>query len=157
MMKTSEPRIRRLLVVGGIGAAATALTNAVIFGVGRAAGVEYVITTTSKGAQSVHLADVSSLSLISFAIGVAAAVVATWWKRPSLRALQVVGGIVAVVSTYGDFTIDGRAAATALLASMHIVAGAVYIASLQIVRSSTSTRSAVASPTAHAGLETLAA
>jgi hypothetical protein len=145
MMNTSDTRIRRLLVVGGVGAVAAALTNAVIYGVGRTAGVEYVITQASKGTESVHLVDVLSLSLISFAIGLAAAVVATWWKRPSLRALQIVGGIVAVVSTYGDFTIDGTAAATVLLASMHIIAGVFYIASLQIARSRTTTRSAVAS------------
>ncbi len=157
-MKTSETRIRRLLALGGTGAVVAAVTNAVIYGVGRAAGVDYVITETSKGTESVHLADVLSLTLMSFAVGLAAAVVATRFHRPSLRALQVLGAVLAVVSTYGDFTIDGGAAATVLLASMHIVVGVVYIASLQIFRSwATRTRAAFTSPTEHARVETLAA
>ncbi len=157
-MNTSETRIRRLLVVGGIGAVVAAATNAVIYGIGRAAGVDYVITATSKGTENVHLADVLSLTLMSFAIGLAAAVVVTWCKRPSLRALQVLGAGLAVVSTYGDFTIDGGAAATVLLASMHIVVGVVYIASLEAVRSSaTRTRATVATSAEHGRVETVAA
>jgi hypothetical protein len=157
-MKTSETRIRRLLVVGGIGAVVGALTNAVIYGVGRLAGVDYVITETSKGTQSVHLADVMSLSLMSFAVGLAAAVVVTWRGRSSLHALQILGAVLAVVSTYGDFTIDGTAAATALLASMHIVVGVVYIASMQYVRPSKArTRSTAPMSTGPARAERVAA
>jgi hypothetical protein len=74
----------------------------------------------------------------------------------SLRAFQVVGGLLAVISTYGDFFIDGTTAAKATLALMHIVVGAAYITSLQAARSASVTRAAATS-TAATRLEPVAA
>jgi hypothetical protein len=133
-MKTSQGRTKGLLVVGAAGAVAATAVNACIYGAGRAADVAYVITQSSSAPERVGLGEVVSLSLMSFAVGLVAAAVALRFGRPSLRALQILGAVLAVVSTWGDFTIDGTAAATATLALMHIVVGVAYVTSLEIVR-----------------------
>jgi hypothetical protein len=132
-MTSSTNSIRRLLVVGAAGAVAATVANAVIFGLGRAAGVDYLVKRGADG-MSVHITDVASLSLMAFAVGLIAAAVSVRWGRPSLRSLQVLGAVLAVVSTYSDFTIEGAASATVTLAVMHLVVGVAYIASLQSVR-----------------------
>jgi hypothetical protein len=130
-MKKSDHPVRRLLVVGATGAIAATAANVLIYGAGRAADVAYIVSTTSQGNERVRLADVVSLSLMSFAVGIIAAVVARRFRRPSVRTLQVVGAVLAVVTTWGDFVIDGTPAAKATLAVMHIVVGVAYIISLQ--------------------------
>jgi hypothetical protein len=134
-MKTSDHRNRQLFVVGAATAVAATGVNAVIYGAGRAAGVEYLVDVTSKGPQSVQLVHVISLSLMSFAVGILGAVIASAWRRPSLRTMQIIGAVLAVVTTWGDFTIDGTFAATLTLALMHLVVGAAYITALYVVGS----------------------
>jgi hypothetical protein len=134
-MKTSDHRIRQLFVLGAAGAVTATVVNSVIYAAGRAADVAYLVQVTSSGPQSVQLKDVVSLSLMSFAVGIIAAAVATKLRRPSLRTMQIIGAVLAVVSTWGDFTIEGDVAAKATLAVMHLVVGAAYIAVLQVVRS----------------------
>ena len=135
-METSKrhPQGQGFLATGAIGAAVATAVNIAIYGIGRAAGVDYILTETSR----VRVPDVVILSLMSFAIGLVAAAVAARWDR-GLRALQVVGAALAVISTWGDFTIDGSGAATATLALMHLVVGAVYVTTLEGVRSRVTT------------------
>jgi hypothetical protein len=130
---TNTVRIRQLLRVGALGAVIATVVNAAIYATGRAAGVAYVVTRDSGGTQSVHLRDVVSLSLMSFAVGLLAALVAARVGR-GLRVLAVLGAALAVVSTWSDFTIDGNGAAKLTLASMHLVVGIVYVASVRLAR-----------------------
>ena len=106
-METSTRRSRYhvLLASGAVGAVVATTVNIAIYGTGRLAGVDYIITETTR----VRVPDVVILSLMSFAIGLVAAAVAVRWDR-GLRALQVVGAVLAVISTWGDFTIDGSGA-----------------------------------------------
>jgi hypothetical protein len=135
-MKSSAIRTRRLLAIGGIGALAAATTNTVIYAVGRAADVAYVVTDGRSGVESVNLSAVLSLTLMSFAIGLVAALVGNRFNRHSLRVLQVVGALLALATIGWDFGIDGTNAAKALLASMHIVVGIAYVVSLEVARTS---------------------
>ena len=130
-MENSKRRSPRLLVVGGVGAAIGTAVNLAIYGIGRVAGVAYIVTETSR----VRAPDVVLLSAGSFAVGLAAASVASRWGRRGLRRLQVVGAMLAVVSTWGDFSIEGTRAATATLVLMHLVIGVAYVSSLEVVRS----------------------
>jgi hypothetical protein len=134
-MNTSDRRIRHLFVLGAAGAVAATVVNSLIYAVGRAADVTYLVDVTSHGPQNVRLQDVVSLSLMSFVLGIIAAAVATKLRRPSLRTMQVIGAVLAVVSTWGDFVIDGKVAAKATLAVMHFVVGAAYIAVLEVAQS----------------------
>jgi hypothetical protein len=134
-MKTSDHRIRQLFVLGAAGAVTATLVNSVIYAVGRAANVAYLVHVTSSGPQNVQLKDVVSLSVMSFALGIVAVAAATKLRRPSLRTMQILGAVLAVVSTWGDFTIDGTVAAKATLAPMHFVVGAAFIAVLRVAES----------------------
>jgi hypothetical protein len=132
-MNTSDHRIRNLFVLGAAGAVAATFVNSAIYAIGRAADVDYLVHVTSHGPQNVRLQDVEFVAM-SFIVGIVAAAVATKLRRPSLP-MQVIGAVLAVVSTWSDFTIDGSVAAKATLALMHLVVGAAYIAVLQLVRS----------------------
>jgi len=128
-------RVRRVLRVGAVAGVAATAVNAVVYGLGRAAGVDYVAQRDASGVDRIQLQHVVSLSVISFAIGLLAAAVATRADRPRvLRGLQVLGAGLAVVTTYGDFGIDGSAAAKVTLIAMHLVVGAAYVVTLRAVR-----------------------
>jgi hypothetical protein len=134
-MKTSETSVQRLFAVGAVGAVAALAVNALIYGVGRAADVVYVITEKSNGTvERVGLGEIVSITFMTFVVGLVAAAVAVRWGRPSLRALQILGGVLAVGTALGDFTIDGSRSAMLTLALMHFVVGIAYIATLEVVR-----------------------
>jgi hypothetical protein len=118
----------RLWTVGATGALLGTAVNLAIYGIGRAAGIEYVVDDGSSIA-AIH---VISLSLITFAAGVIAAAVASHWRN-GFRVAQIAGGVFAVLSTFGDFTIDGSAAAMLTLALMHLALGTVYFATIEFV------------------------
>jgi hypothetical protein len=128
MSTSTTIRIRPLLAAGAVGAAASALVNASIFGLGRAAGVDFVVDSSTR----VAVTDVVSFTLMCFAVGVLAAVVARWLRRPGYRALQVVAAAVAVVSVAMDIPIDASPTAKVLLATMHLVTGAAYVTTLEV-------------------------
>ena len=117
-----------MFATGAVAAAATAAVNAVIFGLGRAAGVDYVVDSST----TIGVADVVTFTLMAFAVGLVAAAVARGLRRPGYRVLQMVGAVIAVSSVALDLPIDGSPAAKLLLASMHLVTGAGYIAALEI-------------------------
>ena len=130
---TKASRTRQLLSTGALAGVAATAVNAVVYGLGRAAGVDYVAQRHASGVDRIQIQHVVSLSVISFAIGLAAALVATRVRR-GLPGLQVLGVVVALVSTYGDFGIDGSTAAKVTLITMHLVVGVAYVATLQRVR-----------------------
>jgi hypothetical protein len=134
-MNTSRPRTSQLLKAGVVGAAAAALVNTTIYGIGRAADVTYAAARTSHGPDLIRLHHVVGLTFTTFGIGLVAAVVVNRVGRPSLRALAIFASIVAVTSVAMDVSIPSTAPAKASLALMHLVTGAAYVAGLRTVRS----------------------
>src|SRR5690348_8455882 len=104
-MNTSPARTRRLLGVGVIAAIGAAAVNAVVYGIGRAAGLSFVASTTASGPQHILLEHVVSFTFMTFAAGLVAALIANKVRRPSLRALQIAGAVIAVVSVGMDVSI----------------------------------------------------
>jgi hypothetical protein len=143
---TKGSRVRQLLTVGAVAGVAATVVNATVYGLGRAAGVDYVAQRDASGIDRIQLQHVVSLSVISFVIGLAAAAVVVKLRRRGLRALQVLGVVLAVATTYGDFGIDGSAAAKVTLILMHLVVGAAYVVTLQRVRPVAETVAAPAAP-----------
>jgi hypothetical protein len=133
-MNTSTVGTRRLLGFGVIAAAGAASVNAAIYGLGRAAGLSFVASTTAAGPQHILLQHVVSLTLMTFGAGLVAVLIADKFRRPGLRALQAVGAVVAVVSVVMDLSIDSTVAAKTTLALMHLVVGAAYVAALEVAR-----------------------
>jgi len=139
-MNTSTVGARRLLGLGAIAAIGAASVNAAIYGIGRAAGLSFVASTTAAGPQHILLQHVVSFTLMTFGVGLVAAVIADKIRRPNLRALQTVGAVVAVVSVVMDLSIDSTVAAKTTLALMHLVVGAAYVAALEIARTARAAR-----------------
>jgi hypothetical protein len=153
-MESTKTSLQRLLTLGLIAGVAGAVVNAVIYGVGRAADVAYVISQTSSGPQHVRLVDVVSFSLMAFAVGLVAALIVAKLGRPNLRVLQVLGAVIAVASTAMDIPIDSTLAAKLSLASMHLVMGFAYVTTLQAART---TRTSVSAPGVGVRVEAFAA
>ena len=129
--------VRRLLGLSAVAGVAATVVNAVAYGVARAADVDFVAERTATGTERIQLQHVVSLSVISFAIGLLAAAVVVRVGRPrALRALQVLGAGLAVLTTYGDFGLDGSTAAKVTLILMHVVVGVAYVGVLEVVRRS---------------------
>ena len=141
---------RRLMSAGAAAVVAATATNAVLYAVGRAAGVSYTLTQGGTTGL-IHLHDVVSLSVLTFAVGLAAAAIARRLGRPSLRALQILGAIIAVASVSMDVSVQGAASARVSLATMHLVVGAAYVAALRMVSAPAPARTPATS------LQTLAA
>lgn len=133
-METTKTSARRLLAHGAAGAAIATTVNATIFGVARAADVDFLVDVTRKGPQHVVVANVVNLTWMSFAVGLVAAVIAGRIGPRSLRTVQIVGSILALLTIIPDFTIDGPASATLSLASMHVVAGFVFVTAVARAR-----------------------
>lgn len=134
-MAGNKDRVPKLLGVGALGALASAAGNAVVYGIGRVSGIEY--TFTEGGVEErLGLGAVLTVSLVTFAVGLLAAAVVVWLGRPDLRVGQIVGGVIAVVTIWGSFSIDASFGASATLGLMHIVSGAAYVTSLEVVRRS---------------------
>lgn len=121
---------------GLIGAVLATVLNLVVLAIGSAAGVSFLATTMG---QAVNVLAVVVTSLLAMVAGTALAVLLNRWGR--LRVAQVVGGVVAVVSTGAIFTAGFDASAALLLAVMHLLTGAVYVGALQRARGVTSTGS----------------
>jgi len=127
-------RIPRLLGLGAAGAAAAAVVNAAIFGIGHAADVSYLVD-----GEAIELQHVVSFTLMSFAVGLVVAALVARFRPASLRALAVVGGIVGVVTMAMDFSVDSTAGAITL-ASMHLVTAAAYVRSLRLATTTPAVR-----------------
>ena len=127
-------RIPRLLGLGAAGAAAAAVVNAAIFGIGHAADVSYLVD-----GEAIELQHVVSFTLMSFAVGLVVAALFARFRPASLRALAVVGGIVGVVTMAMDFSVDSTAGAITL-ASMHLVTAAAYVRSLRLAATTPAVR-----------------
>ena len=85
-MNTSTVGTRRLLGLGVIAAIGAASVNAAIYGIGRAAGLSFVASTTAAGPQHILLQHVVSLTHMTFGAGLVAVLIADKFRRPSLRA-----------------------------------------------------------------------
>ena len=131
-MRTSTPGLRRLAGFGAAAAVTGTAVNTAIFGIGRAAGVDYVAATTRQGPQLIHVQHVVSLSLMSFAVGLAVTAIATGVGRPSVRVIQILATVVAVLSVGMDVGIDSTLSAKTSLAAMHLVMGLVFVACLRL-------------------------
>lgn len=136
-METTRPRPANLLAVGGLAAVTAVAVNAAIVGLARAADVSFAYTESADSpTKFIGWGEVLGLSLVSFAVGLVAALVAARWGRPCLRVLQILGGVVALGTIYSDVALDASTSSRVVLASMHIVVGVAYVACLHAVRSS---------------------
>lgn len=127
--------IRKWVWRRGLGAAAVAASvNTGIYLAGRAVDIPFLVRFAPDGpSQEVSLGQVIFTSLLSLAIGSALAVLLIRWGR-GLTGLQVLGGLIAVLSAGAPLSAGTGTDTQLILASMHLVAGLVFILNLQRIK-----------------------
>lgn len=119
----------------GLGAAGVAaIVNTGIYLAGRAAEVPFLVRFAPDGpSQEVSLGQVVFSSVLPLAIGSALAVLLIRWGR-GLTGLQVFGGLISVLSAGAPLSAGTGTDTQLILASMHFVAGLVFILTLQRIK-----------------------
>jgi ABC-type transport system involved in cytochrome c biogenesis permease subunit len=133
MTRTQEPTPavhRRPWLVIPVGAAVVALANVVVFALGRLAGASFVLYDDPAAPHAVGLVDVLVSSVVPLVLGTGFAVLLGRWWRHALRAGQVVGAGLAVLSTAGPLTALTDTGTAAALAVMHLLVGVAVVAIL---------------------------
>jgi hypothetical protein len=119
----------------GLGAAAVAASvNTGIYLAGRAADIPFLVRFAPDGpSQEVSLGQVILSSVLPLAIGSALAVLFIRWGR-GLTGPQVLGGLIAVLSAGAPLSAGTSTDTQLTLASMHFVAGLIFIFNLQRIK-----------------------
>lgn len=118
---------------GVAGAVVAAAVNLVIFTIGRLADVDFTLVLNGSTSQ-VGAATVLLLSFGSVLAGTVLAALLARGGAHRLRWAQLAGAAIAVLTAVGPLSITGGTASGVLLASMHLVTGAVYVLALQLAR-----------------------
>lgn len=119
----------------GLAAVGATVVNLGVLGVAALAGAS--LELTDRGAvHAITAGGVIFSSVVPLLVGAALAVLLARWWAPVLRAAQVVGGGLALVSVAGPLLADTDGGTRAALALMHIVVGVAVVVGLESVRRS---------------------
>jgi Family of unknown function (DUF6069) len=119
-------RSRSLRREAAIGAVAAAAANAAIWAAGRAADVSFLVSPLIGPAIQVGIVLVVLTTLIAFAVGMGLFALAARRSDRWARAVLVAGVLFAVASTAGPLSTAEDTSTGVLLASMHLLTGAVF-------------------------------
>lgn len=129
-----NPRRRSMLRLAAVGALVATLVNVTLWAGGRAADVGFVVSTPLDPAMHVGAVLVVLTTLVMFALGAGVLALAARRSRRSVRVVTTVAAAFAVVSAAGPLAEAHDAATGALLATMHLVTGAAFVATAARVR-----------------------
>jgi hypothetical protein len=131
----ATPRGRSALQVAAIGALAATVANVALWAGGRAADVGFLVTPLVGDATTqVGVVPVVLTTLLAFAVGSAALALAARRSSRWVRVVMAAAAVVAVVSTGGPLVTAHDTATGTLLAAMHLVTGAAFVATAARVR-----------------------
>jgi hypothetical protein len=119
-------RSRSLRREAAIGAVAAAAANAAIWAAGRAADVNFLVSPVIGPTIQVGIFLVVLTTLIAFAVGMGLFELAARRSDRWARAVLAAGVLFAVVSTVGPLSTAEDTSSGVLLASMHLLTGAVF-------------------------------
>lgn len=131
---TSRLNRARLWRLGTIAAAIAAIINLVILGIGRAAGVPFVVPMFGGAAAAVSPLVILVTIVVWFVLGLLLTMVVASRQPGRLRAMQIVATVITVVSLIQPLGVDADAATRVLLAIMHPVTGAAFVLALSRVQ-----------------------
>jgi hypothetical protein len=123
---------RRVWRTGVLGAGFAAIANSAVFLIGRAVDVSFLIPGfgSDTSLRPVTLVQVVLSTFMPLIVGTGLAALMVFRGR-GVRGLQLPGGAVALVSIAVPLSLEANWATKLLLASMHLVAGVVFVYSLQ--------------------------
>jgi hypothetical protein len=129
------PRSRSALQVAAIGALAATVANVALWAGGRAADVGFRVSPPAGlPAMEVGVVLVVLTTLLTFAVGSAVLALAARRSRRWVRVVMAAAAVFAVVSAGGPLSAAHDTATGALLATMHLVTGAAFVATAAKVR-----------------------
>jgi hypothetical protein len=122
-------RRRSPLPVAAIGALAATIANVTLWLGGRAADVSFLVSPLAGPlVMQVGVVEVALTTLLAFATGWAVLALAARRSRRWMRIVMAAAAVVAVVSAAGPLSAAQETATGLLLAAMHLVTGAIFVA-----------------------------
>jgi hypothetical protein len=124
----ATPRSRSALQVAAIGVMAATVANVALWAGGRAADVGFLVSPAVGDPFRVGVVLVALTTLLTFAVGSAVLALAARRSRRWARVVMAAAAVFAVVSVGGPLSTAHDTATGALLAAMHLVTGAAFLA-----------------------------
>jgi hypothetical protein len=131
----ATPRSRSTRWVAAIGALAATVANVALWVGGRAADVGFLVSPlVGPPVMQVGVVSVVLTTLLAFAAGWAVLTLAARRSRQVVRVVMAAAAVIAVVSTAGPLSTALDTATGVLLAAMHLITGAAFLAAAATVR-----------------------
>jgi hypothetical protein len=131
----ANPRSRSTRWVAAIGALAATVANVALWVGGRAADVGFLVSPlVGPPVMQVGVVSVVLTTLLAFAAGWTVLTLAARRSRQLVRVVMAAAAVVAVVSTAGPLSTALNTATGVLLAAMHLITGAAFLAAAATVR-----------------------
>jgi hypothetical protein len=128
-------RGRPILRLAAIGALAAGTANAVLWTIGRAADVDFLVTPIgSDSVTEIGVVEAVVATVVLFAIGSVLLALAARRSRRWVDIVTVAAAAFAVASVGGPLSTAEDASTGALLTAMHLLTGAVFVAVAMRVR-----------------------
>lgn len=129
-MASSTP-LRTYLRRAGVLTAAAIVVNLLVFGLGNLVGASFVVPAGGSEIQ-ITTAPVVAFTIVPLLLGLALAALPVARRAPrGVRALQVLGAALAVLSILSPVVAGTDAVSLVFIALLHLVPGAAYVAALQ--------------------------
>jgi Family of unknown function (DUF6069) len=131
----ATPRSRSTRWVAAIGALAATVANVALWVGGRAADVGFLVSPlVGPPVMQVGVVSVALTTLLAFAAGWAVLTLAARRSRQFVRVVMAAAAVIAVVSTAGPLSTALDTATGVLLAAMHLITGAAFLAAATTMR-----------------------
>jgi hypothetical protein len=131
----ATPRSRSTRWVAAIGALAATVANVALWVGGRAADVGFLVSAlVGPPVMQVGVVSVALTTLLAFAAGWAVLTLAARRSRQFVRVVMAAAAVIAVVSTAGPLSTALDTATGVLLAAMHLITGAAFLAAATTMR-----------------------
>jgi hypothetical protein len=129
-----SPRSRSVLPMAGIGALAATAANVALWAGGRASDVGFGVSPAAGEPFQVGVVLVIVTTLLTFAAGSALLAGAARRSRRLVRVVMAGAAVFALASVGGPLSTADDTATGVLLAAMHVVTGAIFVAVAARVR-----------------------
>lgn len=120
----------RIFLFGLGGAVVAGVVNLIIFAVAKASGANFSLVQGGTPTEVTY----AMVVLVSAGAVVIGSALAALLGEKRLRLMQIIGGVVAVLTTIGPLSSTGSASAKAVLVVLHLLTGVAFVAAMEVVR-----------------------
>lgn len=119
----------KVVRVATLTAATAVAANLSVFGLASAGGISFELAQRGS-TETVTAGSVLGATLFTMALGWVLVALTEWRQRPTLRTVAIIGATFAVVTALPVLSFDAETSTKLALASLHLVAGAFFIAGI---------------------------